>query len=371
MSPITTQQRQLSPEQLGSAEARAAIAQAAEILRAGGTVAFPTETVYGLGANALDAASVGKIFVAKQRPAWDPLIVHVTDAEMLARVIAPSAASLEVAVRRLMQAFWPGPLTLLLPRNPALPLTVTAGRELVGVRMPAHPVAQAMIAACGLPIAAPSANRFGHTSPTTAAHVLEDLDGRIDMVLDGGATAHGVESTVLELRDSGAMVYRPGAISMEQLQAVLGSMLAGPIAMYAPGDAAARGQEAEKPEAMPSPGVGIRHYAPRARLVLVETERLSVQEREQAWLQRVQDTQQRFLTCGVLLPQGWPVPQGFRGPRFDWGSWSSGEELAHQLYAGLRALDAMGATCIVCPLPGAAGMGAAIRDRLLKAAREE
>ncbi len=369
--PMTTQRRQVLPEQLQTAAAREAITQAAEILRAGGTVAFPTETVYGLGANALDAASVAKIFTAKQRPAWDPLIVHVTDAEMLGRVVVPGAASSEVAVQRLMHSFWPGPLTLLLPRHSALPLEVTAGRELVGVRMPAHPVAQALIAACGFPIAAPSANRFGHISPTTAAHVLEDLDGRIDMVLDGGATTHGLESTVLELRDGGAIVYRPGAISIESLQMVLGSILSGPIKMYAQGEVAVQAVFAEKPEALPSPGVGIRHYAPRARLVLVETEFLSAQEREQVWLQRVEQAQKMFPVCGVILPEGWPLPLGFEGPRFDWGDWSNAEELAHQLYAGLRALDALSASCIVCPVPRATGMGAAIRDRLLKAAREK
>lgn len=360
MTSKTTLRRAVAAEQLHTAANRAAIAKAAEILRVGGTVAFPTETVYGLGANALDAAAIAKIFAAKQRPAWDPLIVHVTDAAMLARVVA----EVSPAAQRLMDAFWPGPLTLLLPRNVSLPLEVTAGRELVGVRMPAHPVAQALIAACGLPIAAPSANRFGHISPTTAAHVLDDLDGRIDMVLDGGPTAHGVESTVLEVRNSGAVVYRPGAVSIEELQSLVGS-----VEMYLP--QAATTSSKSLPESLPSPGVGIRHYAPRARLVLVDTAAMQEVEMKRAWVGTVQQMQDKNPHCGVLLPERWPLPEGFSGPRFDWGRWSNPEELAQRLYAGLRALDAMGAVVIVCPVPAADGIGEAIRDRMFKAAREE
>src|SRR6266542_4842749 len=166
-----------------------ALLKAAAILRGGGLVAFPTETVYGLGANALDAIAVEKIFAAKQRPHWDPIIVHVAEAAAARGLIAewPEAAE------RLAQAFWPGPLTLLLPRETVVPDVVTAGRANVGLRVPAHTVARALIAAAGVPIAAPSANRFGHTSPTTAEHVLADLDGRIDAVLDAGGCAIGLE----------------------------------------------------------------------------------------------------------------------------------------------------------------------------------
>ncbi len=358
-----TVQRVVAAEQLHTAAAQEAIVQAAEILRAGGTVAFPTETVYGLGANALNADSVAKIFTAKQRPSWDPLIVHIFDVEMLVHVVA----KISPIAQRLMDAFWPGPLTLLLPRNAAIPLIVTAGRDLVGVRMPAHPVAQALLAACGLPIAAPSANRFGHISPTTAAHVLDDLNGRIDMVLDGGPTAHGVESTVLEVRGSGAVVYRAGAISIEALQSLLGS-----VVMYQPQ------LTTTPPASLPSPGVGIRHYAPHARLVLVDgvglNSSLNDVERERAWLravsQAVKQAQDAGARCGVLLPTQWPLPDGFSGLRFDWGGWSHPEALAQRLYAGLRALDAMGAAVIVCPLPSTEGIGAAICDRLGKAAQE-
>src|ERR1700722_14579157 len=194
---------------LDRVEAREALDQAAEILRAGGTVALPTETVYGLGANALDATAVAKIFAAKQRPAWDPIIVHVADEAMTASVVTEISEPASARIRALMAAFWPGPLTLLLPRSAAVPDIVTAGRPLVGIRMPAHPVALELIRRAGVPIAAPSANRFGHTSPTTAAHVLADLDGRIDVVLDAGPTAHGVESTVLDPNQSPMIIYRP------------------------------------------------------------------------------------------------------------------------------------------------------------------
>ena len=234
------------------------LVRAAELLRGGGTVAFPTETVYGLGANALDAEAVVKIFAAKERPGWDPLIVHVSDREMLGRVAqVPDLQAQDIEV--LVERFWPGPLTLLLPRTVAVPDAVTAGRRLVGVRMPGHPVALELIRRAGVPVAAPSANRFGRTSPTTAAHVLEDLDGRIDAVLDGGATRVGVESTVLDV--GARVIYRPGGVAKEELERVLG----GAVEVY-------RAAVVEDPGSLPSPGVGTRHYAPRARLVLVSQE---------------------------------------------------------------------------------------------------
>ena len=199
--------------------AAAGIRRAAELLKSGGTVAFPTETVYGLGANALDSAAVGKIFEAKERPGWDPLIVHLADTAMLDRVAAVPE-QLHGQVETLAAAFWPGPLTILLPRTSEVPDAVTAGRPLVGVRMPAHPVATDLLRQAGLPVAAPSANRFGKPSPTTAAHVLTDLDGRIDAVLDGGQTTVGVESTVFDL--AARAIYRPGAISAAMLSKVIG-----------------------------------------------------------------------------------------------------------------------------------------------------
>lgn len=322
-----------------------ALLEAADIIRRGGLVAFPTETVYGLGADALDAGAVEKIFAAKQRPHWDPVIVHVAD---VAGARGLTLAWPEAA-ERLAAAFWPGPLTMLLPRTSRIPDVCTAGREKAGVRLPAHPVALALIAAAGVPIAAPSANRFGHTSPTTAEHVLADLDGRIDAILDAGACAVGVESTVLDPSRDPAIIYRPGGITAEQIRRVLGDVVV-----------AERGISAETPpETLESPGLGIRHYAPRARLLLVESE---------GELRRVLEQQAGERRVGVLLPSGWAVP-GAGAIALPWGSWREPESLARDLYRQMRALDDRGVDVIVCPLPPAEGIGLAIRDRLRKAAK--
>lgn len=344
--------------------AQSALIQAAQAIRSGGTVAFPTETVYGLGANALDPAAVEKIFLAKQRPAWDPMIVHIADREMLGKVVVRVPGSAQQKIDALMDRFWPGPLTILLPKQPAVPSIVTAGRELVGVRMPAHPVALALIAAANLPIAAPSANRFGHTSPTTAQHVLEDLDGRIDLVLDAGAAWCGVESTVIEVRDRETILYRPGGIPTEEIESV-----SGPIVRYRPATAATR--PTQSPESLPSPGVDMRHYAPNARVIPLDMSDLTGNEPPERWLDAVRQHSKAAQKVGVLLPAEWPLPEEFAGIHFAWGSWQDDQELAQRLFAGLRTLDAMGAEVILCPLPPDSGLGAAIRDRLLKAARAE
>jgi L-threonylcarbamoyladenylate synthase len=346
----------------GSPDSRApdfedALNRAAQILRAGGLVALPTETVYGLGANALDSAAVARIFVAKQRPAWDPIIVHIADEAMLDGLVT----DIPDAARRLMKAFWPGPLTLLLPRSAAVPDAVTAGRPLVGIRMPAHPVALELIRRAGVPVAAPSANLFSHTSPTTAAHVLHDLDGRIDAVLDAGPTAHGVESTVLDPCQSPMMIYRPGAVTSVQIRDT-----AGPVKLFHPSGESLDIQNPDSPrEALPSPGVGLRHYAPRARLVLVEAPLPDLGARIEEAARGC--TAERL---GIMLPAEVALPAGLAShEKFAWGRWSAPEELAHKLYAGLRALDAKGCTVILCPLPEAEGIGAALRDRLRKAAK--
>lgn len=319
------------------------MSRAAAIVRSGGTVAFPTETVYGLGANALDAAAVGKIFAAKDRPGWDPLIVHVEGPEMLDRVADVPAGARAGAVSLLIEAFWPGPLTLLLPRTHEVPDAVTAGRELVGVRSPAHPVARELIRLAGTPIAAPSANRFGHTSPTTATHVLADLDGRIDAVLDGGPTRVGVESTVFDVGT--LQIYRPGAVTAERISEVLGADVRVVFAAQAGGD-----------ETRVSPGMGMRHYAPDAQIVLV-----SGQQQMTAELKKHPGSE-----TGVMLPDGWD--SGDAGVVFRWGPWSDAEVLARLLFFGLRFLDERGVKVIVCPLPEMGGLGEAVRDRLRKAA---
>jgi len=349
---VKTLQLKVDAAHLEAPAAVAALEQAAAILRGGGLVALPTETVYGLGANALDPAAVEKIFAAKQRPHWDPIIVHIASLAMLDGLVeAPTATA-----RRLMETFWPGPLTLLLPRTAAVPDAVTAGRPLVGVRMPAHPVALELIRRAGVPVAAPSANRFGHTSPTTAAHVLDDLDGRIDAVLDAGPAERGVESTVLDPATHPITIYRAGAVAAERIREI-----AGPAEFYKAGET-----PVEKPvESLPSPGVGIRHYAPRARLVLVEGPAAELNAR----LAEAAGTLQNEL-LGVMLPAEVSAPAGIAVEHiFAWGRLDAPEEQARLLYAGLRALDAAGCTAILCPLPLKAGIGAAIRDRLRKAAR--
>ena len=327
----------------------ALIQRAADALLSGGLVAFPTETVYGLGANALDAQAVRGIFAAKERPAYDPLIVHLADAGALAQV----AQAIPAAAAELAAHFWPGPLTLVLPRSAAIPLEVTAGGETGAVRVPAHPVAQALIRAAGVPVAAPSANRFGRLSPTRAADVLADLEGRIDVLLDAGPTPVGVESTVLSLVD-GPMILRPGGVSREALEAILG-----PVALL------------EQPvlptvELPVSPGLLLQHYAPRARLVLyqgapsamlaamrTEAQQLRATGVRVGLLLAIEDAP-RFADAGFILEAA--------GPAADL------EAVARQLFTALRALDAAGAEVILARDFGAVGLGLAIRDRLTRAA---
>ncbi len=354
-----TERLPLSEFDLQNKTSAATVERVASIWRAGGIVAFPTETVYGLGAHAFDEKAVERIFAAKQRPAWDPVIVHVSDGLPLGRLVA----DVSDAARALMEAFWPGPLTLLLPRGPDVPDAVTAGRSLVGVRVPSHPVARLLISAAGMPIAAPSANSFGRPSPTTAAHVLEDLDGRIDAIVDGGPTWHGVESTVVDASQSPLIVYRPGAVTLEALRSV-----AGEVKLYE-GNGTEAGQE---PAGLPSPGVGMRHYAPRARIVLVETEAADEESvvgfrlfQAVARLKREGDS----VKVGVMAPEEFKSDVRSADSIFAWGRWGDLDSLAQRLFAGLRWLDAQEASHIVCPLPAERGIGRAMRDRLEKAAR--
>lgn len=328
------------------------IERAAEMLRRGRLVAFATETVYGLGANALSEEAVAGIFAAKERPAWDPLIVHIANMEEIDR-IAMISDELRERVEGLAATFWPGPLTVLVPKSPAVPDAVTAGRPLVGVRIPAHPAAQALLRATGLPIAAPSANRFGHISPTTAEHVLADLGGRIDAVLDAGPTQVGIESTVVDLTRTPIVQYRPGAVTPQQIEAVCGVG----VELYVPAP------QYRAPGSLPSPGVAIRHYAPRARVLLVDGTPEAVERKVTEF------TDGGAEKIGVLLPTDWRAPENAIVRR--WAAWDDAGELAATLFAGMRALDASGVDAIVCPLPAPGDLYDAIRDRLLKAAREK
>ncbi len=331
-----------------SGDSPADITAAANLLREGGTVAIPTETVYGLAASALDTTAVQAIFRAKDRPSWDPLIVHVRDTAMASLLVR----SIPAVAHQLIDAFWPGPLTLLLPRNSSVPDIVTAGRDLVGLRMPAHPVALQLINEAALPLAAPSANRFGHISPTTAEHVLADLDGRIDAVLDAGPCTIGVESTVFD--PAARVLYRQGGVSQQQLEDILKNR----TTIYQNREET---QQKTTPESLPSPGIGMRHYAPRARVLLAHS-----QEDLQNCLHQLPPDQ-----TAALLPTGWTTPH-FTGRTLPWEDWTNPTALARTLYSALRTLDETGATTIVVPLPPANAnpLTEAIRDRLMKAARD-
>jgi len=326
---------------------------AVEILR-GGLVAFPTETVYGLGANALDPRAVACIFAAKGRPANDPLIVHlscVDDLPCVARFIPRVAWELT-------RVFWPGPLTLILPKQRNVPDNVTAGLDTIAVRIPSHPVARALLRASGVPIAAPSANRFGRSSPTTAQHVLDDLDGQIDLILDGGPTTVGIESTVLDVTCAPPVILRPGGISREVLEALLG-----PVAV--------RGESVPAERVPKSPGLLAKHYAPRAELVLCLSENPAAALEKMAHLacQR-QSIGQRV---GLLLADqdlAYFEEQGVAAQVFSLGSADNLVQIARNLFAGLRALDEQGVDVILARDFGQEGLGLAIRDRLQRAASQ-
>ncbi len=320
------------------------IAAAAQIIQKGGLVAFPTETVYGLGANALDVEAVGGIFTAKGRPAADPLIVHLTGVDQLALV----AHSVPPTGYTLAEKFWPGPLTLILPKQPNVPQLVTSELDTVAVRVPNHPVALALIREAGLPIAAPSANRFGHTSPTTAQHVWHDLHDRIDLILDGGSATIGVESTVLDLSTTPARILRPGGITREMLEAVIG-----PVTVL--------GQKRKPEKGLPSPGLLEKHYAPRAEMVLFSGE--NARDALAAYLME----QKRVRKVGVLAAddeagalEGAGAVVYRLGPDLN--------SIARTIYAGMRWLDGQGVEVILCRDYGESGLGLAIRDRLTRAA---
>jgi L-threonylcarbamoyladenylate synthase len=315
----------------------APIEEAASLLRAGRLVAFPTETVYGLGAHALDEAAVRQVFEAKGRPSTNPLIVHVAGVAEA----RPLAAAWPAAADRLAERFWPGPLTLIVPRVSHIPDTVTAGLGTVALRSPAHPIAQALLAAAGIPVAAPSANSFTRISPTTAAHVAKDLGDRIDLILDGGPTGVGIESTVLDLSGDTPLLLRPGAVSREAIEAVIG-----PVALpgAAPADADAR----------PSPGMHRRHYAPAAQLMRIAPSAGAVE----GAMERSGDA------VGLILRSLDPPA----GARHAITLSADAEGYARGLYAALHDLEDLGCELILVEEPPAGPEWSAVRDRLDRAA---
>lgn len=317
-----------------------AIGRAASVLRRGGLVAFPTETVYGLGAAAFEARAVARIFEAKGRPPDNPLIVHLSSLKMVEDV----AQGVPDVARRLMDAFWPGPLTLVLRRSPELPSIISAGLDTVAVRVPAHPVALQLIRCTGQPIAAPSANRSGRPSPTSAEHVLRDLGDAVDLILDGGPTSVGVESTVVDLTGPVPVLLRPGGVPKEEIERLLG-----PILPYRPDGAPAR-----------SPGLKHRHYAPDCRLVLVAPSR---------WESALQEATQTGQRVGILCrslagPDGLSAAYFHRVP-------GGAAEYARALFAALREAEAAGVDLLLVETVEETGVGRAVMDRLRRAAAPE
>lgn len=313
---------------------------AADLLRAGQLVAFPTETVYGLGANALDPQAVGRIYAAKGRPGWNPLIVHVADRAAAERLVLAWPESAD----RLAERWWPGPLTLVLPRRPEVPDAVTAGLDTVALRVPSHPIALALLRASGLALAAPSANRSGEVSPTTAPHVAASLGDRIPLILDAGPCEVGIESTVLDLSATAPVLLRPGAVTREEIESVIGPV----------GGPAATGSE---DTARRSPGMLQRHYSPAAPLVLYDAaediSRAALVTRCRAADGRVaalvRDSRPAGVDQVVVMPD---APDAY----------------ARELYATLHRLDSSGIALILAERPPAGHAWDAIRDRLTRAA---
>ena len=332
------------------------IRTAAPIIKKGGIVAFPTETVYGLGADALNPDAVRKIFKAKGRPLDNPLIVHIADIEQL-EVIASDVPD---SARSLMDAFWPGPLTMIFKRKDIVPDVTTCGLDTVAIRMPDNPIALELIKEAGTPIAAPSANISGRPSPTTAEHVISDLSGRIDAVIDGGAVRVGVESTVLDMTPDIPVLLRPGGVSIDQIKEYVGEVLIG----YTDRPASAG-------EAVRSPGMKYTHYSPETRLVLVMGNSSAVVDKISELAREYRD---RNIRVGLLVTDetaktgamaGYVSAEGV----FLLGSRHDASAIASNLFAGLRYLDMEDIDVIIADGSiGIAGIGAAVLNRLKKAA---
>ena len=318
-----------------SASDAESIRRAGRIIKTGGLVAFPTETVYGLGCDAMNAEAAAKVFEVKQRPQFDPLIVHIADLKQLEMVIE----SLPAVGQRLIDAFWPGPLTLVLPKQPAIPDLITAGLSTVAVRMPNHPVAQSLIREAGTPIAAPSANLFGYVSPTTAQHVADGLGNKVDLILDGGPCLVGVESTIVSLAGPQPELLRPGSITIEQLSSIIGSIRRSSSVNHKP----------------IAPGQLSRHYATQTPLTILASagSRPILKDDERAGLlihSHQKDSDNRFAAVEVLSPTG------------------DLREAARHLFAALRRLDSLGLDQIYAEPCREEGLGVAIMDRLRRCA---
>lgn len=323
--------------------------EAAELLRRGKLVGIPTETVYGLGADALNPQAVHDIFEAKGRPGDNPLIVHIADIESLDRLIRTKPSPIAV---KMMEAFWPGPLTMIFPKSDIVPECTTGGLDSVAIRMPSHPVAQALIQLANVPIAAPSGNRSGRPSPTTARHMLEDMDGRIELIIDGGECAVGVESTVVDMGGEIPRILRPGGITREMIAEIAGDCLVDSAVMRPL-------KENERPK---SPGMKYRHYAPAGQLTIFHGESDKVVEAICETYDHAAGEGQRALILAL-------EPHIARyGDRKTLSLGRDAQEMAHAVFAALRGADDARAEVILSEAVEAEGIGLAVMNRLGRAA---
>ncbi len=328
---------------------REGIEQAGEILKSGGLVAFPTETVYGLGANALDEQASAKIYQAKGRPSDNPLIVHIADMKALDKIVT----EVPEAAKKLARAFWPGPLTMIFRKKANVPYGTTGGLDTVAVRMPDHAVALEMIKAGGGYIAAPSANTSGRPSPTTARHVADDMDGKIDMILDGGSVGIGVESTIVDLSGEKPMILRPGYINQQMLEDVIGDVDVDPTLL----DATCKA----RPKA---PGMRYKHYAPKADMVIVE----GAQEKVIAYINEKVHRHLEAGECPGIIASDESMTQYCGGLVRSMGSRQDEISISRHLYAVLREFDELEVSCIYSESFETPALGQAIMNRLVKAA---
>ena len=324
------------------------IEEAAAILRDGGLLGIPTETVYGLGANGLNEEAVAHIFEAKGRPQDNPLILHIPDASWLERY----CKEIPLTAYQLAKAYWPGPMTMILKRKDIVPNAVTAGLDTVGMRCPAHPLCREIIAASGVPVAAPSGNTSGRPSPTTAQHMLEDMDGKIDAIVDGGPCSVGVESTIIDLTETPARLLRPGGITLEQLEAVLGEVAVDPAVTRLMG-------AGEQPKA---PGMKYRHYAPKAPVTVVTGD----PKKSAEYIAAHAGAEDGIICFDEFLPLF--TRRSETRPVMDLGPAGDKEEQARHIVDALRSFDHTSVPAIWAQCPDTTGIGLAIANRLNKAA---
>lgn len=335
---------------MDSPEDEAVYEQASQIIREGGLVAFPTETVYGLGADGMNAEAAAKIYAAKGRPSDNPLILHIADRDSLAQITDKVPSKAEA----LMEAFWPGPLTMIFEKKKEVPYGTTGGLDTVAVRMPSHPVARALIRKSGTPIAAPSANTSGRPSPTMAEHVREDMNGKIDMLIDGGSVGIGLESTIMDMTVEPPMLLRPGYITREMLEQTIGKIRIDPSLMEGV-------SEGVKPKA---PGMKYRHYAPKAELTIVEGELERVAEE----INRLaQEKQEQGYSTGIIATE--ETKAFYKGAQVRViGTRQDEKTIARHLFAVLREFDESETEYIFSEAFSEKNLGQAIMNRLIKAA---